>query len=599
MKEHDGNIQGIACVAQDITNRKHAEERLRLSHGLLESIHTAQARFIATGNPHTAFQEFLDALLSLTDGRFGFIGERCITPDGHPYLKTHAITDISWDEQSRAQFTAQAPNLEFYDLNTLLGEALITGEPIISNNPSQDPRSGGLPPGHPPLSSFLGLPFFSGEKLIGMIGLANRPDGYHREMQDFLQPLLSTCGNLIETYRNEQRRASAGKSLQASVERFDMAVRGSQEGIWDVWAASDDLFNPQNPVYYSARFKELLGYKDNEFENVIGNWASQLHPEDRAQAFNDLKNHLEQHIPYDSQYRMFTKSGECRWFAGRGQAIWDENGKPIRMSGSFRDITEQKMAEDDLHQANVKLQELDHLRTQFFADISHELRTPLTVIRGEAEVTLRGRDKPVQEYKTTLGRIVLLTKEVNQMVNDLLFLARSESGTLLVTKQECSLRDLLRDVHREAIILAQKKSISVNLHETGQEILIEGDPQRLKQLFLILLDNAVKYSEAKSQIDISLAIQGQEVTVMIADHGRGIPETDLPHIFERFYRVPAIHSQPPSPPGAGLGLAIAQWITEAHQGRITVTSHVGSGTHMIVTLSINQNSTEASPCEFS
>ena len=255
-------------------------------------------------------------------------------------------------------------------------------------------------------------------------------------------------------------RKQAEKALQDSIERFDMAVRGSQDGIWDVWAVSDDWFNPHNPVYYSPRFKELLGYKDNEFENHLGNWASLLHPEDRAQVFNDLKNHLEQHIPYDSQYRMFTKSGECRWFAGRGQAIWDDNERPIRMSGSFRDITEQRMAEDDLQNANVKLQELDHLRSQFFADISHELRTPLTVIRGEAEVTLRGRDKTIQEYKTTLERIVQLTKEVNQMVNDLLFLARSESGTLLITKQEFSLRDLLYDVHRETIVLAQKKSSS-------------------------------------------------------------------------------------------------------------------------------------------
>jgi len=151
-------------------------------------------------------------------------------------------------------------------------------------------------------------------------------------------------------------RKQAEKALRDSVERFDMAVRGSQDGIWDAWATSDDWFSPQNPVYYSPRFKELLGYEDNEFENVIGSWASRLHPEDRDQAFADLKNHLEQHIPYDSTYRMFTKSGECRWFAGRGQAMWDEHGKPIRISGSFRDITEQKMAEEELQKANVKLQ---------------------------------------------------------------------------------------------------------------------------------------------------------------------------------------------------------------------------------------------------
>ncbi|MDH5564523.1 MAG: HAMP domain-containing histidine kinase, partial [Nitrospirota bacterium] len=243
---------------------------------------------------------------------------------------------------------------------------------------------------------------------------------------------------------------------------------------------------------------------------------------------------------------------------------------------SFTDITERKQAQAELEKANDRLKELDQLRSQFFADISHELRTPLTVIRGEAEVTLRGKDKPLSDYKTTLERIVQLTDEVNKLVSDLLFLARSETGTIQITKTELALENLLQDVLQEAVILAQKKHIMITFIDPPASGRIYGDPQRLKQLFLILLDNAIKYSDPNSHIQMGLNVDSEYATIEIVDQGQGIAEQDLPHIFDRFYRGHRVkdHTQP----GAGLGLAIARWITEAHGGHISFSSRPGKGT---------------------
>ena len=251
-----------------------------------------------------------------------------------------------------------------------------------------------------------------------------------------------------------------------------------------------------------------------------------------------------------------------------------------------QDITVRKEAQAELEKANARLKELDNLRSQFFADISHELRTPLTVIRGEAEVTLRGKDKPLADYKTTLERIVQLTDEVNKLVSDLLFLARSETGTIQISKTDLALETLLQDMLSEARILAQKKQIGITLNEIPVSSRIYGDPQRLKQLLLILLDNAIKYSPRNSHILIGLKADSQYATIEIADQGQGIAEQDLPHIFDRFYR--GHRGKGPTQPGAGLGLAIAKWLTEAHGGHISLASAPGKGT--TVTLRFPQQS---------
>jgi len=275
----------------------------------------------------------------------------------------------------------------------------------------------------------------------------------------------------------------------------------------------------------------------------------------------------------ESCYR--TKQGTIVSILFSAATIKEANGAIQGIACLAQDITERKKAQAALEKANARLKELDKLRSQFFADISHELRTPLTVIRGEAEVTLRGKDKPITDYKTSLERIVQLTEEVNKLVSDLLFLARSETGTIQITKTEVDLENLLQDVLQEAVILAQKKHSMITLINPPAPSRIYGDPQRLKQLLLILLDNAIKYSDPNSHIKMGLNVDSQYATIEIVDQGQGIAEQDLPHIFDRFYRGHRVkdHTQP----GAGLGLAIAKWITEAHGGHISFSSRPGEG----------------------
>ena len=216
----EGEVKAIGGVVQDITERKQRE-------ALLQTIQQAESEFIASEDPSKIFDRLLTGVLTITNSTYGFIGEALRTKEGELYLKTHAITNIAWNQETRELYERSAPNLELYNLNTLFGEVLNTGEPVIANDPQNDPRGGGLPKGHPPMHAFLGLPFFQGDRLVGMVGVANRPGGYDMELIAFLQPLLTSCGTLIHEYQIEQRRSQTEQALQESEARLQAILDNS------------------------------------------------------------------------------------------------------------------------------------------------------------------------------------------------------------------------------------------------------------------------------------------------------------------------------------------------------------------------------------
>ncbi|MEK6239344.1 MAG: GAF domain-containing protein, partial [Planctomycetales bacterium] len=182
----------------NIAQRDQDNQRNLANTALLESLARLQREFIVDANPRQSFGGMLALLLEYTASEYGFIGEIRRQSDGQPYLKTHAVTNIAWNEETRAFHEENAPtSLEFYQLDNLFGLVLTTGETVVANDAANDPRSGGTPPSHPALHAFLGLPFRHADELIGMIGIANRPGGYDREMIDALAPLASTCAVLV------------------------------------------------------------------------------------------------------------------------------------------------------------------------------------------------------------------------------------------------------------------------------------------------------------------------------------------------------------------------------------------------------------------
>jgi two-component system OmpR family sensor kinase len=235
---------------------------------------------------------------------------------------------------------------------------------------------------------------------------------------------------------------------------------------------------------------------------------------------------------------------------------------------------------EELHQANQTLRKIDETRRGFFADISHELRTPLTIIRGEGEITLRGKNKHVLEYKRSISRIVEQAKHLSVLVNDILFIARQGAGAAKLNLQSIDLGELLERVCGDAKVIAHAKAVNVSYSNGAGHELVRGDPTRLRQLFLVLLDNAVRYSRAKGEVKVDIGSAKGEIAVRISDRGIGIPPEELEGVFERFRRAgnAAEHNEE----GLGLGLPVAKAIVEAHRGRIEMASRLGEGTTVTV-----------------
>lgn len=270
----------------------------------------------------------------------------------------------------------------------------------------------------------------------------------------------------------------------------------------------------------------------------------------------------------------------AKHFDRMAEGLQEQQEKLVEASN----VLEQKVEERtrQLHQAIEEQRRMDDARRQFFADISHELRTPLTVIRGEAEVTLRGRDRDAEEYKETLYRIQELAMQLNKLVNDLLFLARAETATLQFERERIDLTELLANVAEDIEVLAYDKSIAVTLDNHAGPVWVQGDKQRLRQVLFILGDNACRYSYPNGQITLGLRTDGSTATLTVNDHGIGIAPQELEMIFDRYYR--STNARRSAEDGTGLGLPVAKTIVKAHGGQISVTSAEGTGTTFTVQL---------------
>jgi PAS domain S-box-containing protein len=157
---------------------------------------------------------------------------------------------------------------------------------------------------------------------------------------------------------DREESARVENDLRLSNERFELAVRGTNDGLWDAFVPGHPWHSPDSMVWYSPRMKELLGFEDDEFPPVLASWEKLLHPDDHARIIKALQDHFTDRVPYDVEYRIRKKSGEYRWFSARGQAIWDENGELVRMAGSVRDITETKVYEAKLEESDAKWRSL-------------------------------------------------------------------------------------------------------------------------------------------------------------------------------------------------------------------------------------------------
>ncbi|HEY0674435.1 MAG TPA: HAMP domain-containing sensor histidine kinase [Longimicrobiales bacterium] len=214
---------------------------------------------------------------------------------------------------------------------------------------------------------------------------------------------------------------------------------------------------------------------------------------------------------------------------------------------------------------------------RFMGDAAHELKTPIAVLRARTDVALQ-RERSTEEYHEILTSVSSEAERLGNLVENMLLLARADSGQWPVQKTKVYLDDVLMDAASAARALGSHKNVQIEL-DTLEEAAINGDPTLLRQLLMILLDNAINFTPEGGKVSALAEKNGRSCRVTIKDTGVGIPTSALPHVFERFFRADPARSRG----GTGLGLSIARWIVDVHHGRIDVQSAEGKGTTVSVT----------------
>jgi PAS domain S-box-containing protein len=302
----------VLLLVREVSELQQTEARAQRQITLLEELQQIHVISTGGGEAREVFEKLLGVVLRATDSSFGFFGEFSEVDD-EPQLRTRAITDISWDEASSRTYQRLAPEgMVFRNMDSLFGAALTTGKPVIANNPANDPRRGGLPPGHPPLRSFLGMPFFRGEKLLGMIGLANRPGGYPEDLLALLAPFLESCAHLSLFYQSEEARKAAetGRLLaRREAERFQRLFELSNVNVAVI--SVDGTLLDANPAYLRT-----LGWGKDDIFGMDA--MSLLHPDDLPRATEYFRKIFEGEEARGLEARHRHRDGSYRWLLSNG-----------------------------------------------------------------------------------------------------------------------------------------------------------------------------------------------------------------------------------------------------------------------------------------
>jgi signal transduction histidine kinase len=232
--------------------------------------------------------------------------------------------------------------------------------------------------------------------------------------------------------------------------------------------------------------------------------------------------------------------------------------------------------------ALVPIQQAFRRQQEFVADASHELRTPLTVLKSATDLLNRRRDESLEANGELWDDTRAEIARMERLAADLLTLARSDRGELELMTAPLDLGDLASDVVRRTVPLADSASVHLRMHPAASHAVVDADPDRIQQVLLILLDNAIKHTPAGGSIDVQVERDGSSGLVHVSDTGSGIAAEHLPRIFDRFYRIDTARSRGAG--GTGLGLAIAKMLIDAHGGELSLSSSQGVGTQVTIRL---------------
>lgn len=526
-------------LTRDITERQLAAEKLRVSEELYRSV-------AATISDGLVIVELSGRVVALNPAASRILG---VKPDQLPDVTSPSLLGL-----------------------TLLRDDLVTPVPVPEW----------------PISETLA----KGQRVVDRVHALRRPDGEIVWVQISCH-LLRVDSDAhpfaaMATLRDITKERHAQQALQLSEERWKFALEGAGDGVWD-W----DLLTGQ--VFYSARWKAMLGYADHEISGTAQEFFDRVHPTDREQISLSLAQYFQlgEGI-HQTEFRLQHKHGHYLSILSRGKVVnRQHDGKPLRVVGTHSDITPVKQAERALREKQ-SAEVANAAKTEFLSRMSHEIRTPLNAVNGFAQLLQLQltQQNAAPGNLNYVEQILQASHHLMGLVNDVLDLQQVEAGVINFRPEPVSLAEEVRQSLSMLAPLADRRRVVLQ-NQIEQAWPIVADRQRLRQIIMNIGSNAIKYNQAGGTVRLVVeALPDDWLALTIEDSGQGMSPQQLSRLFQPFERLGRETS---NTEGTGLGLIITRSLIEAMGGRMDIRSQPGAGTRVTVLLPIVGRSTPLSP----
>ncbi len=412
-----------------------------------------------------------------------------------------------------------------------------------------------------------------------------RKDGSLYYEEETITPVLDSQGNIssfIAIKIDISERKKLYQELADEKRRLADIIKGTNAGTWE-WniQTGETIFND--------RWAEMLGYTLAEISPLnIETWRKYSHADDLKVSNELLKKHFTKELSYHSfESRMRHKNGDWIWVLDRGKVHeWDSDGKPLQMSGTHQDITEQKRVEKALLKAKSEAEKANQAKSEFLSRMSHELRTPMNSILGFAQLLDMGELKPL--HKKGVSHILNNGRHLLDLINEVLDIAGIEAGRQLLTPEPVLLSGIIREVIEVVHVAAVKNNVKLqHVDSLANRHFVMADKLRLKQVLLNLTSNAIKYNREggsviiKTELKQTIIPEISLVRISVSDTGHGINPEDIEKLFLPFERIGA---EKTGIEGTGLGLMVVKKLMDAMGGCVGIESVPGEGSNFWIEL---------------
>jgi len=376
--------------------------------------------------------------------------------------------------------------------------------------------------------------------------------------------------------RDITQQRAAEQALKAAEERWKFALEGAGDGVWD--------FDEERRVaFYSPRWKEMLGYREDEVGTGIQEWLKRIHPDDRARVRQAIDAYRRGDTPvYETEHRLQHKDGHWVWVLDRGKIVERHpDGTPRRIVGTHSDITRTKQAEQALRDRQAAVL-ANRAKSEFLSRMSHEMRTPLNAVIGFSQL-MRMSGDPIDAAKVHeyADHVLHAGQHLLALINDVLDLQKVEEGALALDMGRVALDELVARTIDLLAPMARARGIRFD-NAVPSHVRVWADAQRLRQVLLNVASNAVKYNRPGGLVRWTLRQDSPErLTLRVEDEGPGLSDEQQARLFQPFERLGRETS---TIEGTGLGLIIARSLMQAIGGDLAVSSRLGHGTCIALTL---------------